>query len=238
MNEGIGNSPQPLSIRDAKEMGLAEPYVATFKSRLAIVDSFDDGKRRVDRLNPNLTVIHPDRVLPAILWMHDDGAEILIGDGREFRSMYMHDEICRQNGVQTEMLKTLPAWLLTVGDKRFISSEFLPHIHDEREDKLRNLLQRYHIEGAFAPSRDFDSKSSWERGIADSKNEWEITWISSSDYTKAMDELLRDDWTSQIAEIYGLTNTEFLRMRLTGELPEDKRKPIRRTEEPPQEATE
>lgn len=236
MTEKLG--PQPISIWDAREMGIAEPYVAVFESRLARVEPYDNGGRRVTRPNPNLTIVQADRLLPAVLWMRDEDPEILVGDGRESRSNYMHVEICRQNGVRWELGETFPAWVLTVGDKRFLSSEFLIHFHYERKDKLRDMLKHYRIDGAFAPSKDSHRTSSWEKGIADSENEWDTTWVSSSDYTKVMDELLRDDWTSQVAQLYGLTNTEFLRMRLTGELPEDKRKPIRRTEEPPQEETE
>lgn len=223
---------QPISISDAREMGLAESYVATFESRFARVEAFDDGRRRVTRHNPNLTAIQPDRILPAVLWMRDEGPEILLGDGNEHRATYIHDAICRQNGVQWGIVDTFPSWILTIGDKKFLSSEFLIHFHYEREDKLRDTLQRYRIEGAFAPSKDFHGTNSWEKGISDSENEWTTTWVSNTDYAEVMDELLRDDWTSQIAMTYGLTNTEFLRMRLTGELPEDKRKPIRRTEEP------
>lgn len=219
-------------------MGMTDPYVAVFKSRLARAEAFDDSRGRVTRHNPNLTAVQPDRILPAILWMRDEGPEILLGDGNEYRATYIHDEICRQNGAQWGIVNTFPSWILTIGDKKFLSSEFLIHFHYEREDKLRYTLQRYQIEGAFAPSKDFHGTNSREKGISDSENEWTTTWVSNSDYTKVMDELLRDDWTSQIAELYGLINTEFLRMRLTGELPEGKRKPIRKTEEQPQEKTE
>ncbi|EKD86238.1 MAG: hypothetical protein ACD_37C00398G0007 [uncultured bacterium] len=41
-----------------------------------------------------------------------------------------------------------------------------------------------------------------------------------------MNSVIFDGLTSQVAEIYGLTNTELLRLRLLGKLPEDKQKPI------------
>lgn len=215
----------PLSPMDAKEMGMADPYVAAFESRLARVEPYHDSG--ATRLSPSLTVIHPDRLLPAILWVPEDRkrAEILVGDGRELSAMFIHQEICRQNGVYLSFSETLPAWLLTIGDKRFISSEFLRHLGHKR-NKLRSVLQRYRIEGIFAPSKDFDSKSSWDKGVSDSGDKWSITWLSPSSYAKTMDDLLRDDWTSHVAITYGLTNTELLRMRLTGELPEDKKAPV------------
>lgn len=49
--------------------------------------------------------------------------------------------------------------------------------------------------------------------------------FSVNQYLQAMDKVLFDGRTFQTAQRYGLTNTEYIRLRLQGELPKDKQKP-------------
>jgi hypothetical protein len=56
-------------------------------------------------------------------------------------------------------------------------------------------------------------------------------FIAAENYEEVLDNLVRDDWTSCVAQRYGLTNTELLRLRLQGYLPDGKNKLLPKEDE-------
>ena len=214
---GLGASPSEREISDS--------YVEEFETRLAALNPLPETRRASKRLSTDGVELFAEKFTAAVFVAQYGKAEIFIG--REKESGYTkhdHEDIRMEHGI---WFGHYSAFLMTVGDKRLLSLPQLWYLTEGDIAKLKNVVHRYGITAVFTPRPNMSSTSVELKDIDMMRdNEIAISWMADDDYRKTIDDLVRDDWTSYVAQRYGLTNTELLRLRLTGKFPEDKLKPI------------
>lgn len=202
------------------------PYELQFEERLGALIPLNDNREASRKFGMDKVGLYPDRFTAAILLHLGEDYEILLG--RYATSGYFqgdHDEILDEHGINylylTEKART--AFIMTAGDKRFMIADLL-RPQKEDLDKLKSALTRYGISIIFSSAPD-------GRDLYRLQDDRKLSVVSAGNYKGIVDGIKFDGWTSQVAERYGLTNTEFLRLRLQGELPIDKQKPLPKVSE-------
>ncbi len=197
------------------------PYVQQFEERLTALNPLYDNRDISRRFGMDRVGLYPDKFTAAILLHLDDGYEILLGQKAVSGYFQMdHSNITTEYGIEDiyPSEKVKPAFIMTAGDKRFmIASSLRPWREDL--DKLKSTLIRYGISITFSAS----PRGKDLHVLAD---DMDLSVVSAGDYQGIIDGIIFDGWTSQVAERFGLTNIELLRLRLQGELPKDKQKPL------------
>ena len=211
--DGIGLPPDETG-------GRGQAYVREFEERFARLEPFQVWERKTSkRLEAGGVEIFPEKFAPVVLYPHDDTYDIFLG--KRVESGYEpqeHFQIQFEHGIGFS-LNNFGGYLMTSGESRFLNMPLIEYLYSDL-DNLKASLDRYKITAVVLPKFSYASLSlTADRGGF---------FIGVDDYEKVVDNLIRDDWTSYVAQIYGLTNTEFLRLRLQGELPKDKTKPVRK----------
>jgi hypothetical protein len=153
--------------------------------------------------------------------IEDNRFELLLAkQPRSGYAMKDHLTICNNNGIHYEMEKVLSGLFFeTEDEKRYLIVVNIEILIDfywfEDADKalaILDTLDRYHIETIFTNGKDPAEIDQWYIDKA---------YIMKGNY-EAVDKLIFDDWTSNMAIELGWTNNELLRFRLTREVPKRK----------------
>jgi len=197
-------------------------YLNEFEERLAGLHPFRQHNRKTSkRLEAGGIEIVPDKFAPILLWSHDNIYDVLLGKDTE--SSYEpldHSQIANEYKVVSPNGSS--GFILASGNSRFLTFALSKEL-DRYSDTLQVCLKKYKITAIIIPKINFSNLS-----IKVVKDGF---FIAAENYEEVLDNLVRDDWTSCVAQRYGLTNTELLRLRLQGYLPDGKNKLLPKEDE-------
>ena len=192
-------------------------YRDLFEKRFNNLKPYSSPKSLVKEFATDSVGIIPEKLTSAILWNNNDNFEILIRDCKESGySMLDHYKILDEFNIAYKLTKTLSSIVMSSKNERYLMTNGLEYIKNDYKENIEKTLVKYRISTAYnlIPESGY-----WGDYYLDPFVENGIN-IDCKKY----DDLIFDDWSSQVAEIYGLTVNEFLRFRLGQGLP-DGRKP-------------
>jgi len=199
-------------------------YLADFENRLSNLKPYSNPQELAKSFATDEIKLYPDKLTGAILWQHDDVFDILISNREDSGySQGIHDEILSEYKVRFGVKGFLAFLVITKNKKRYLMTSLFSHINHREQDKLLETLKRYRISVAFSADHSLSVDrfgSVFSKYDLDDNSE---TALATGNYTAEIDKLIWDNTVSQIARKYALTIFEFLRLRLTGTLPEGKR---------------
>jgi len=117
--------------------------------------------------------------------------------------------------------ETLSGFAVVDADnKRYLLVNGLHMVQRSRdgESKMRACMEQYHLI-ACCNTYPLDFMLTGFKPI-------ELAFEKGVNFVDIIQELVGEDVVRQVAETYGLTVTEYLRFKLTGELPEGKTRPV------------
>lgn len=132
--------------------------------------------------------------------------------------------ILNEFGLLFDIKETFLGFVVVGTDsKRFLLCNALWILDEEEEtrNKMKDCVTRYGITASFSIEPN-DSFTGYDLAMEEAGN----FTPDGINFVDVVDELVKDDTLLQIAKTYGLSNTDYLRFRLTGELPDDKTRPI------------
>lgn len=201
-------------------------YLRLFEERLEklIPIPEDRTKETAEMFGLNEVGIYPTKLVASILYapLGDSDIQILISNTEKYGRYYQqnHDTILEEFGIYPPNAnETFPGFVVVdSNDRIYLLGSGLQRIKDleNGEARARECLSRYGITAGFRPDPSFTEPN--EEGVNDPP--------MSIDHANLVMELVSEDLFLQIAKTYGLTNTEYLRFKLTWELPENKTRPI------------
>jgi len=175
--------------------------------------------------------LYPVKFVACVLYAPPRNAdlEILVPDVVEYERYKQKDHIriLREFGVPWSTDSTWVGFVLcTSNEQRYLLTSRLWIVKENPkigEEQAKLCFDRYRIKAGFNldPPEPFENFYTLDPS--------EDYGIYEGSFTELVDELIKDDLFLQIAKTYGLTNTEYLRFSLTGELPEGKTSSTNRT---------
>jgi len=200
------------------EATVSDPYVQVFEQRFAALESFVSGRTTDVNFDMNSVGLKPDKFTAAVFYEKPSSFELLLS--RNPHSGYYlgdHDVIAEENlEVYSSNKRIGTAFVAEMNGLRIaLIGKFLPQ-QDADNDKLKDVLKRYGISMIL---------SYIGKEIIPVLNDQNVDAKSVTQYIDIVDRIIFDGITTQIAEVYGLNNTEYLRLRLINELPPNKQTP-------------
>lgn len=151
--------------------------------------------------------------------------EILLPDATKYERYGQkdHDKILREFGIQWDIDSTWVGFVLCTSNRqRYLLTSGLWIVKENPEigsEKAKHCFSRYGITAGF----NLDPRPFENFYVLDPEEDCSIC---NGNFTELVDDLIKDNLFLQVAKTYGLTNTEYLRLRLAGELPDEKTQPI------------
>lgn len=201
----------------SKEFKVEEDIlVRDFQLKMTEVIPFDDDGSLQHHLDMSGMGVHVEKFIDCVMWRESGRMDLLLGSRK--KSGYRlndHERILIERGLSYQLSKSFQAFVVEEKSKRCLLLVGLGALVDIGETEVvKSMLKRYGIEVAYSITTEGYGYI-FEEGI-----------FLTSIPTKSLDQfdaLILDEWTKQVAEIYGMTITEWLRFRLTGEMPENKK---------------
>lgn len=208
MQERPTNTEEVLDISDL-------PYIDQFEAKLKALEPYPYPEKIARKFETDVVGIYPEKLTSAILWHTNGGFEILLSSNIQSGYNEMdHQRILDEYNLSDNLRDFRMSIFIESGESRYLISDHLEFLNSNERKEIIRTLQRYGVSIVFSSSlkprlRDFRTLKPNE-----------TTSICTGDYTEAIDNLIFNDWTKQIAKTYGLTVNEWIRFRLNNELPD------------------
>lgn len=202
---------------DGKDRVVVNPYVAEFEERFARLGPFCDAVKSTKILPAGGVELFADKFAAVVLWIpNSHQAELLLGTDSGSYVQDDHVEIRWEHGVHSGAHN---GFLMAVGERRFLSLSEMASLKESELGLLKDTMQRYKIEAIFAERPSTKTQSVELIDAVFEGDKCKVFWIGEQDHRQFVDGVVLDNWAPQYAELYGLTNYELMRLRLTGEVP-------------------
>jgi len=193
-------------------------YLEDFEIKLSRLKPYPNPKEIAKNFVTNEIKLNPEKMAGAILWQHGGTFDILISNKKApGYSQGIHNEILSEYQIYFHEKETWMAYLMTANEKRYLIVPRFTFISLAKRDELLKTLERYGVSIAFSanPNRD----TAYQYAVDHNSR----ATIVMGDRTAEIDKLIWDDALIQIAKKYSLNIFEYLRLRLTGNLPEGRK---------------
>lgn len=207
-----------LPYQDESALPLAQRgsgwFITNFEQKMASLDPYGDEKKFATiYFGTDAVKLIPDKLVAAIVHYFNDGRfEILLAKKQASGySLGDHDQILEEFNLPHRSDGNFWSILFEAAETRYVISG---GVFSRNNTHIIDTLLKYKINKLYS----IDLK----RGsyVLNPRSE---TTISIDNCVNAADILISDDWKAGIAQKYGWTNSEWLRFKMVGEVPEWKR---------------